>query len=115
MRLELRPLAGRFDVVFDTPSSLSFKDGRALLKRHGVVVGTEPTPATMLRSLFSPRHRLVFGTQTPEVLTKIADFAPAGHLRPTIGKVVPLSQAIPAIAELERHGTPKGKLVIVGG
>lgn len=112
-RLDLGALSGRFDIVFDTPSMLSFKDGRALLKRGGIVLGTEPTPATMIRSLLSPRFKLVFGTQTPEVLSKIADFAAAGHVRPAIGKVVPLAQAIPAIAELERQGTPKGKLVIV--
>ncbi len=111
-RLEPRTLRCRFDVVFDTPSMLSFKDGRALLKRGGTMLGTEPTPATMLRSIFSRRYKLVFGTQTPEVLTRIAEFAASGHLRPIIGRVVPLSQAILAIAELERRGTPKGKLVI---
>jgi NADPH:quinone reductase-like Zn-dependent oxidoreductase len=112
-RLDLGALRGRFDIVFDTPSMLSFKDGRALLKRGGIVLGTEPTPSTMLRSFFSPRFKLVFGMQTPELLSRIADFAATGHLRPAIGKVVPLSQAIPAIAELERRGIPKGKLVIV--
>jgi NADPH:quinone reductase-like Zn-dependent oxidoreductase len=113
--LELQSLTGRFDVVFDTPSTLSFKDGRSLLRRGGIVVGTEPTPATMLRSLLSRRYKVVFGTQTPDVLNKIAEFAASGRLRSTIGNVVPLSQAIQAITELERRGIPKGKLVIVPG
>jgi NADPH:quinone reductase-like Zn-dependent oxidoreductase len=114
-RLELEPLRGRFDVVFDTPSKLSFKQGNALLKRGGVVIGTEPTPATMLRSRFSRRYKLIFGTQTPDVLTKVADLTAAGHLQPMIGKVVPLSQAIAAITDLELNGRPDGKLVIVVG
>ena len=69
-RLEFEPLRGRFDVVFDTPSKFSFKQGTALLKRGGIVIGAEPTPATMLRSRFSRRYKLIFGTQTPEVLAK---------------------------------------------
>jgi NADPH:quinone reductase-like Zn-dependent oxidoreductase len=114
-RLEVEALRGRFDVVFDTPSKLSFKQGNALLKRGGVVIDTEPTPVTMLRSRFSRRYKVVFGTQAPDVLAKVADLTAAGHLQPLIGKVVPLSQAIAAITDLELNGRPDGKLVIVGG
>jgi NADPH:quinone reductase-like Zn-dependent oxidoreductase len=111
--LDIEALKGRFDVVFDTPSVLSFKQGSTLIKRGGVVIGTEPTPATMFRSLFTRRYKLVIGKQTPEVLTKVADLTEAGHLQPKIGRVVPLSEAIPAIADLELKNRPDGKLVIV--
>jgi NADPH:quinone reductase-like Zn-dependent oxidoreductase len=106
-------MKGRFDVVFDTPSALSFKLGRMLIKRDGVVIGTEPTPATMLRSRFTRRFKLVIGTQTPEVLTKVAELTATGHLQPKIGGVVSMSEAIRAIADLEVKGKPDGKLVIV--
>jgi len=61
------------------------------------------------------RYRVVFGTQTPDLLTKLAELAATGRFRSAIGKIVPLSGAITAITELERRGTPKGKLVIIQG
>jgi NADPH:quinone reductase-like Zn-dependent oxidoreductase len=35
------------------------------------------------------------------------------QLVPAIGRIVPLSEAISAVVELERTGSPKGKLVIL--
>jgi NADPH:quinone reductase-like Zn-dependent oxidoreductase len=112
-RLDAEALKGRFDVVFDTPSVLPFKLAKMLIKRDGVVIGTEPTLATMLRSRFTRRYKLVIGTQTPEVLTKVADLTATAHLQPAIGAVVPLTEAIPAIGDLELKNKPDGKLVIV--
>ena len=43
----------------------------------------------------------------------ITEAAELGKLVPKIGRTVPLSEAIPALTELETVGTPKGKLVIV--
>ena len=48
----------------------------------------------------------------PASLAGVAEAAEQGQLVPAIGRVVPLSEAIPAIVELERTGSPKGKLVI---
>ena len=112
-RFDGEAMKGRFDVVFDTPSLLSFKLARMLIKSDGVVIGTEPTPATMLRSRFTRRYKLVIGTQTPEVLAKVAELTATGHLQPKIGEVASLSEAILAIADLELKGKPDGKLVIV--
>jgi hypothetical protein len=36
-----------------------------------------------------------------------------GKLAPTIGRTVPLSEAIPAIIELEKTSLPSGKLVVI--
>jgi NADPH:quinone reductase-like Zn-dependent oxidoreductase len=111
--LDTGPLKNQFDVVFDTAGTLSLKEGRALLKRGGVVLDIAPSTRKMLGILFSPQHKLVFGTQSPDVLAKVADAAASGKLLPFIGKTVPLFLAIPALAELEQKGMPKGKLVIV--
>jgi hypothetical protein len=67
----------------------------------------------MVGCLLPSRHHLVFGNPTPQCLAGVADAAERGSLAPEIGRVVPLSYAIPAIVELERTGSPKGKLVIV--
>ena len=71
-----------------------------------------PTAAKLIGCLLSRRHHLVFGNPTLESLAGIAEAAEQGKLVPAIGRVVPLSEAISAIVELERTGSPKGKLVI---
>lgn len=108
-------LRHRFDVVFDTAGTLSLGQCDALLKRGGVALHIVITPAKMIRSLLSRRHKTVFGTATPEGMAGIVDAAVQGKLVPKIARTVPLPQAIPAIVELETTGSPKGKLVVVPG
>ena len=48
-----------------------------------------------------------------ETMAGVAGAIAAGKITPEIGRVVPLSEAIPAINQLEATGSPKGKLVIV--
>ena len=67
----------------------------------------------MIGRLLPSRHHLVFGNPTPECLAGITEAAERGKLVPAIGRVVSLSDAISANVELERTGSPKGKLVIV--
>ena len=43
----------------------------------------------------------------------VAEALERGQLVPAIGRIVPLSEAIPAVVELERTGSLRGKLVIV--
>jgi NADPH:quinone reductase-like Zn-dependent oxidoreductase len=112
-QLKIGSLTNQFDVVFDTAGTLSLKDGRALLKRGGVVLDIVLSSRKVVGILFSPQHKFVVGKHSPDVLAKIADAAAVGKLPPLIGRTVPLSQAISALAELEQRGTPKGKLVIV--
>ena len=103
----------RFDVVFDTAGALSLSQCGAMLKRRGMSLHIVPTPAKMIGCLLPSRHHLVFGNPTPQSLAGIAEAAERGKLVPAIGRIVPLSEAISAVVELERTGSPKGKLVIV--
>jgi NADPH:quinone reductase-like Zn-dependent oxidoreductase len=107
------PYKGRFDVVFDTAGALSLRQCGTILKAGGVSLHIVPTFAKMVGCLFSSRRYLVFGNPTPQCLAGVADAAERGSLAAEIGRVVPLSDAIRAIVELERTGSPKGKLVIV--
>lgn len=59
------------------------------------------------------RHQTVFGKVTPQSLGGIVDSVEQGKLAPTIGRTVPLSEAIPAIIELEKTSLPRGKLMII--
>jgi len=45
----------------------------------------------------------------------IVEAVERGKLAPAIGRTVPLSDAIPAIIELEKSGLPPGKLLVVPG
>jgi NADPH:quinone reductase-like Zn-dependent oxidoreductase len=91
---------------------LSLSQCGAMLKRGGMSLHIVPTFAKMVGCLLPSRHHLVFGNPTLQALAGIAGAAEQGKLVPTIGRIVPLSEAISAVVELERTGSPKGKLVI---
>jgi NADPH:quinone reductase-like Zn-dependent oxidoreductase len=103
----------RFDVVFDTASALSLSQCGAMLKRRGISLHIVPTSAKLIGCLLPSRHHLVFGNPTPQCMAGIAEALERVQLVPAIGRIVPLSEAISAVVELERTGFPKGKLVIV--
>jgi len=104
---------GRFDVVFDTHGALSLSQCGAMLKRGGVALHIVPTPLKMIWSMLSSRHQTVFAQLTPQSMDGIVEAAEQGKLTPTIGRTVPLSEAIPAIIELEKTSLPRGKLMII--
>ena len=110
---DIAPHRHRFDVVFDTAGTLSLSECGAMLKPRGMSLHVVPTPAKMIGCLLPSRHHLVFGNPTPECMAGITEAAGRGKLVPAIGRIVPLSEAISAVVELEMTGLPKGKLVIV--
>ncbi len=63
--------------------------------------------------MLSPRHKTIFAQVTPQYLAGIVEAVEEGKLAPTIGRTVPLSEAIRAILELEKTGLPSGKLVVI--
>ena len=69
--------------------------------------------AKLIGCLLPSRHHLVFGNPTPQCMAGIAEALKRVQLVPASGRIVPLSEAISAVVELERTGSPKGKLVIV--
>jgi NADPH:quinone reductase-like Zn-dependent oxidoreductase len=91
---------------------LSLSQCGAMLKRRGMSLHIVPTPAKLIGCLLPSRHHLVFGNPTPQALSGITEAAERGKLVPSIGRIVPLSEAISAVVELKRTGSPKGKLVI---
>jgi NADPH:quinone reductase-like Zn-dependent oxidoreductase len=104
---------GRFDVVFDTHGALSPKQCGAMLKRGGVALHLVPTPLKIIWSMLSSRHRTIFARVTPQLLASTVSAVEEGKLAPMISRTVPLSEAIPAIIELEKTGFPRGKLVVM--
>ena len=114
-KMELAPLRGGFDVVFDTAGTLSFHQAWSLLTSKGVFLDINPTPTKFLQGLVRRRYRLFFADPTVRTLSHVIKLAAQGLLTSAIGAVVPLADAISAIAGLEGTGQPKGKIVIVPG
>jgi len=110
---DVAPYRHRFDVIFDAAGALSLRQCGTMLKRGGMSLHIVPTPAKLVGCLLSSKHHLVFGHPTVQGMADIADAFERGQIVAAIGHIAPLSEAISAVAELERTGLPKGKLVIV--
>lgn len=108
------PLRGKFDIVFDTAGTLPVRTARALLKRGGRIVSTQPTPANLIKSFLpGPYHAIIAQPITAD-LEQIAQHARSGKLRLPVARTVPLSEAIPALIDLEQNTLGKrGKLIII--
>ena len=98
--------------MFDTADGLSLKQCEAMLKPGGVAVHAALAPRNLVASLFSRRHALASGNPTPARMAGVTEAAEQGKLVPKIARVVPLSDAVAALTEMETTGLPKGKLVI---
>ncbi|GAA3621317.1 NADP-dependent oxidoreductase [Nonomuraea rosea] len=109
-------LSGRFDIVLDTAHTLSDKGAKQLLKPGGRIISLHPTPATFMKAALPGPFRVLVAQAAPEDLEEVARAAGQGALRVPIARTTPLTEAIKALTELERDGTPKGgKLVITTG
>ncbi|MFG1827245.1 zinc-binding dehydrogenase [Microbispora bryophytorum] len=109
-------LARRFDLVLITAGTLPVKAARTMLKPGGRIVSVLPTPSNLARSVLPGPFRVLIAQPVTEDLEEVARAAGQGSLRLPIARTVPLSQAIPALTELERNGTAKrGKLIITPG
>lgn len=110
------PLTGRFDLVLDTGGTLPYASARTLLAPGGRIFDIKPTPAKFLRSRLSRSFSVMIAQPITADLEEVARLAASGTLRPSIARTVPLSQAIPALTQLEEHRSAKrGKLIITTG
>jgi NADPH:quinone reductase-like Zn-dependent oxidoreductase len=111
-------LTGRFDLVVDAGGkySLPVKAARTMLKPGGRIVSVLPSPANLLRSALPGPFHAFTGQPVIQDLEEVVRAASRGTLRLPIARTVPLSQAIPALTEVEQGGTAtRGKLIITPG
>ncbi|MET7701055.1 NADP-dependent oxidoreductase [Streptomyces sp. NPDC005485] len=106
-------LAGRFDVVFDTAGTLPISAARTLLRPGGRIIDINPTPAKFVRSAMPGPYQVLMAKTIAADIEEAARAAGKGTLRLPIARTVPLSEAIPALKELERNRTPKGGKLII--
>jgi NADPH:quinone reductase-like Zn-dependent oxidoreductase len=108
-------LRGAFDVVFDASGSLPVQTAMRLLKKYGVFLDINATPAKFFRAALIRRHKIFFCKPTTQILTDAARAAVGGHVCMSIGERVPLESAIDLITSLETGRKISGKgLVVVG-
>ncbi|MFI7629688.1 NADP-dependent oxidoreductase [Microbispora rosea] len=106
-------LARRFDLVLIAAGTLPVKAARTMLKPGGRIISILPTPSNLARSVLPGPFHVLVAQPITEDLENVARAAGQGILWLPIARTVPLSQAIPALTELEQNGTAKrGKLII---
>lgn len=109
---DLSKLSERFDVVYDTAATMTTAVGLGLLRKGGVFLDISPTPGKFIRSIFNRRLKPIVCTPRPDILDSLARAAREGKYRLPIGEIVPLSEAIQLIAELEAGRKPGGKSLV---
>jgi NADPH:quinone reductase-like Zn-dependent oxidoreductase len=106
-------LTGKFDIVFDTVGTLAPKTAQMLLKSSGRIVDIVPSAGKFVRSVLPGPYRVLITQHNAEDLDELAQACAHGTLRLPIAATVPLTDAIPALTELERTNTPKGGKLII--
>jgi NADPH:quinone reductase-like Zn-dependent oxidoreductase len=109
---DLSRLGERFDVVYDTAATMPTAVGLALLREKGVLLDLDPTPAKFLRSFVTRKLKMVVCSARAEILDRVARAASEGSLRLPVGEIVPLSEAVRLIGELEAGKKIEGKGLI---
>lgn len=100
-----------YDAVYDTVGGETNKKSYQVLKAGGVMVSMGEQPNEELMQQYGVTSTYQFTQVTTERLTKVAEFADAGVLKPTIDKIFPLDEASQAL-EYQKTGHPRGKVVI---
>ena len=106
----------RYDILFDTVATRTFKKCKPVLTPKGVYITTLPSVATVLQIMIQPflggpKARTVFAKMRSDDLQILAEWCEAKKLRPVIDRTFPLSQT----AEAHRYGEAghaRGKIVI---
>jgi NADPH:quinone reductase-like Zn-dependent oxidoreductase len=106
-------LKGQFDIVFDTVGTLTPATARMLLKSGGHIVDIVPTAGKFVRSVLPGPYNVVIAQHNAEDLNELARACAGGTLRLPIAQVVPLTDAIAALTELERNNKPRGGKLII--
>lgn len=106
----------RYDLIFDTVASRSFRECMPVLSPRGVYVSTLPSAGTILRMVIGPivrgrRAKLLNVRARGTDLDTLTQLIEAGTVRPYIDRIFPLPKTADAHAYSEA-GHTRGKLVI---
>ena len=107
----------RYDIIFDTVSSRSFRECRPVLNPKGIYLSTLPHVSTVIRMvtgaiLGGKRSRVIRVRPSGSDLDRLREWIEAKSLRLHIDRVFPLSKAAEAHTYSET-GHARGKIVII--
>ncbi len=110
---DIYQLDQKFDIIFDTVGNLAFKKTKPILKRKGKLLNLNPSGLfDILHGLLSSRYKIIMASVKKEHLTELAKLTETGNVKPLIGKIVKLEEAINAISLLEKGESNLSKTVI---
>jgi NADPH:quinone reductase-like Zn-dependent oxidoreductase len=100
------------EVVFDTVGGDTQRRSWMVLRKGGILVSIAAPPSPDEAAKSGVRQAFIFVTPNGRELTKIAELADSGKLKPVDETIMPLSEAREA-HELIQTGHTRGKIVLV--
>ncbi len=106
-------------IIFDTAGKMCNKEIKKILKKDTksseakpAYINLNPTPSSLLFSIFSRTHKNVITTVNLELIRALESLAKQGRIRPHIGLSFPLENAVEIIEKVETGKLKvKGKIV----
>lgn len=110
-KTKFEDVAKDVDVVFDTVGRDTLARSYPIVKKGGIVttIVSRPDPAQLEK--FGIRGSSVWSHPDGNELTEITKLIEAGKIKPVVGQVMPLTDAVKASQQAETHHT-RGKLVL---
>lgn len=112
---DFKKMSTSFDIVFDTPTALKYREVKRLLSASGTFVATLPSPVNMFNQLFSTKKgkkvKTIFANPTREKIDFLATLVSEGKLKVIVDREYLMEQ----IGEAHRYSETKrakGKLVV---
>ena len=110
-KTKFEDVAQEVDVVFDTVGRDTLARSYALVKRGGIVTTIVARPDQAQLDKYGIRGSSVWSHPDGNELAEITKLIEAGKIKPAVGQVLPLAEAIKASQQAETHHT-RGKLVL---
>jgi NADPH:quinone reductase-like Zn-dependent oxidoreductase len=108
---EFEDVAHKIDMVLDTIGGATQERSWLVLKKGGVLISLVQPPSQEKANQFGVRGMMCSVQPDGAQLSKIAKFIDSAKLRPTIDRILPLSEARRA-HELSQNGHVHGKIVL---
>ena len=110
-KTKFEDVAKDVDVVFDTVGYDTLPRSYALVKKGGIVTTIVSRPDQARLDKYGIRGSSVWSHPDGNELAEITKLIEAGKIKPVVGQVLPLTDAIKASEQAETHHT-RGKLVL---
>lgn len=102
----------KYDLIFDTSGKLDVYEAIKHLKRNGKFIDINPTFSRIIKGFLTGKYKMVFATNGLKFLPKIGTYASENKIVQNIGKIMPFTQGIEAIKEVETGQKNKGRTVL---